>query len=380
MSGVRLLSLVVLLSGCGGQETDPCATAPDATGARPTDVEGARFGSSFCAIFEGAGVRCWGDNDAGGLAPVTSYGDLQLEEPTVIQGVGCVARLTLAGSVVCSLADDGVLRCWGDDSFGAVGNGSIVVAGGTPQSVRGIGKVTSVVGFGIGVSAQPDRGGVMAWGFIDDIRADHPVYVAQAPWRMYRHALFSHGGCVVDLERRLSCWGEQLADLGAPALPMHTMTDVSGIPIVAEDVQAGYQYACALGSDGSLFCWGRNSEGQLGIGTLSAATAPTRVLALPPVVQVATSSMHTCARDTEGGVWCWGLQAYGEVGPNASSAQMTPVLVPLPRPTVDIALSFFASCALDVDGAIWCWGSNQFGELGRGVRDSGGPEPTQVLW
>ena len=79
------------------------------------------------------------------------------------------------------------------------------------------------------------------------------------------------------------------------------------------------EHACALTPTKTLYCWGANETGQLGIGTSgqgSAIARPTRVMGAfdeLAVEVVAPGSSHTCAIDTNGAIWCWGSNALGQV-------------------------------------------------------------------
>lgn len=77
------------------------------------------------------------------------------------------------------------------------------------------------------------------------------------------------------------------------------------------------------------------------------------------------SKAHTCAIDSQGDVWCWGGNRNGELGRGATSvAELVPMQVALPRPAQHIALGVSSTCALLDDGSIMCWGDNEVGTLG----------------
>lgn len=189
-------------------------------------------------------------------------------------------------------------------------------------------------------------------------------------------------------------------------------------------VAAGTVHACAVSNDGVLWCWGDNSEGQLGDGTTETRTTPVRVAGLgTDVAQVALSYLSTCALMRDGALWCWGNNKNGQLGNDTWTGSHTPKAVKslegrvvqlvadgsvcartsegrvwcwgylpdnstimlLNRPqeivglsdATDIAVGWSHRCALRSDGTVWCWGSNSKGQLGNGSR-KGGPALVQV--
>jgi len=112
-------------------------------------------------------------------------------------------------------------------------------------------------------------------------------------------------------------------------------------------------------------CWGSNTWGQLGEGTVSARNVPTAVATLTTgVVAIANGYEHSCAVMSTAQVRCWGAQADGAVG-NA-----VPVYRDVPRPVTGLSSGVTAlsagkehTCAV-VSGAAQCWGSNAYGQLG----------------
>ncbi len=131
-----------------------------------------------------------------------------------------------------------------------------------------------------------------------------------------------------------------------------------------------------VGRDGTVWAWGRNGHGQLGIGkTSEAEPQPVKVQGLTDVVAVAAGRFHSLALRRDGTVWAWGKNDRGQVG-------VTPnPLVPYPvrglTDVVAIRAGYDTSYALRRDGTLWAWGWGGWGLLGTGdFRDR--PLPTQV--
>ena len=135
-------------------------------------------------------------------------------------------------------------------------------------------------------------------------------------------------------------------------------------------VSAGQSHSLAVGSDGNLYAWGGNQNGQLGDGTTTNRTASTSVAAPAGTrfVQTAAGNGHSMALDRDGTVWTWGSNEKGQLGrtPDDSNPADRPGQAATPAGVTFIAISAGAdhSTALDRDGNTWTWGDNQYSQLG----------------
>jgi alpha-tubulin suppressor-like RCC1 family protein len=81
-------------------------------------------------------------------------------------------------------------------------------------------------------------------------------------------------------------------------------------------------------TDGTLWCWGDNAAGQLGLGSTTGQTSPTQVGSATTWSAASAGHKHTCALRTDGSVWCWGDNSYGQLGLGDSTRRTSPVQVP----------------------------------------------------
>ncbi len=147
-------------------------------------------------------------------------------------------------------------------------------------------------------------------------------------------------------------------------------------------VSAGGLSTCALASTGAAYCWGGNSAGQVGDGTLVEPLGPTAVTMPTGVsfVQVETASGYACGLTSAGAMYCWGSNANGALGDGTTTNHSTPALVTMPAGVgfVQFATGAF-NCAVSTTGVVYCWGRNPGGTLGDGTSiDHFTPQPIQM--
>jgi len=148
------------------------------------------------------------------------------------------------------------------------------------------------------------------------------------------------------------------------------------LPIVA----AGGGHTCSIMADQSVWCWGKNTTGQLGNGTTADSTVPVQVAGLPPAVAVAGGHDHTCAIDASHQVWCWGANAFGQLGNGTTSVDSTAPVQAGAFLGLQVSAGDGFSCAVTAAQTARCWGDNNFGELGDGTtNDSSTPRLVKGL-
>ncbi len=188
--------------------------------------------------------------------------------------------------------------------------------------------------------------------------------------------------CAIDLAGAAWCWGRNAeGQLGLGT------TEPSMVPSFVPGTSdllaatAGGRFSCAVDRAGDATCWGKNSEGQLGAGMISAfEDSPGRVGDPTAAWRlVDAGENHACGIDDEGGLSCWGRNADGQLGVDGIPRSPAPVAVDSSSGKLwrDAAAGTKHSCAIDWDGELWCWGTNGDGQLGTGdtaSRDA----PTQV--
>ncbi|WP_449240906.1 RCC1 domain-containing protein [Desulfoscipio gibsoniae] len=128
-------------------------------------------------------------------------------------------------------------------------------------------------------------------------------------------------------------------------------------------VSCGYNHTAAIKTDGSLWMWGGNYDGQLGNGSTEDSSVPVKVL--DNVVAVSCGDGYTAVIKTDGTLWMWGDNDYGQLGKGAPGNSTIPVKILDNAATVSCS-RWGQTAAIKMDGSLWMWGYNGNGELGNG--------------
>ena len=148
-----------------------------------------------------------------------------------------------------------------------------------------------------------------------------------------------------------------------------------------KQVSVGGAHVAAIKTDGTLWTWGYNINGQLGINNVTTpiCTPVTTFLGGNNWKQVASGGTHTAAIKTDGTLWTWGLNTSGQLGNNTTTDRNTPVQTSLGGTDwKQIACGGAYTAAIKTDGTLWTWGLNTSGQLG--VNDTNGrTTPVQVF-
>src|SRR3990167_4891225 len=167
-------------------------------------------------------------------------------------------------------------------------------------------------------------------------------------------------------------WGGNRA--GVVAYPLATTSAAATTPKIA----SGRAHAIALKSDGTVWAWGYNDDGQLGDGTTTNRSTPVQISGLSDVTAIAGGWSHTIALKSDGTVWAWGNNEDGRLGDGTTTSSSTPVQVSGLSDVTAIAGGKYHTIALKSDGTVWAWGINEDGQLGNGATAYKSPTPVQV--
>jgi alpha-tubulin suppressor-like RCC1 family protein len=179
----------------------------------------------------------------------------------------------------------------------------------------------------------------------------------------------------------VSCWGEgsygKLGDgtLNTSAIPQPTLLPASATALSASTGDAlpnsDVGFLCALDVTGAVLCWGSDQDGAFarppGSGPGVTVATPLRIEGVPTVARLSTGGDHVCVVEAQGGIWCWGSNSNGQLGDGTISGFDSPRRIDL-APATMISAGGQHTCALRF-GAVWCWGANAWGQLGDGTTE-----------
>ena len=146
--------------------------------------------------------------------------------------------------------------------------------------------------------------------------------------------------------------------------------DGNGFPIGTDVANYSNNFTCSyssmfnIKSDGTLWAWGRNDAGQLGLRDLIDRYSPIQVGTLSNWSQAEGGFFHSAAIKTDGTLWTWGRNNEGQLGLSNQTNRLSPVQVGLLSDWSKLACGYYHTTAIKTDGTLWTWGSNTWGQLG----------------
>jgi alpha-tubulin suppressor-like RCC1 family protein len=338
--------LPIILIACGDGPSAPTNITP--TGRRLSVGE-----LTACALDSVGKVYCWGTN-----SPRWEYGTSPTnvpasQSPVLVPIPNLAGFAAGVGQHMCGLTASRHALCWGRGQSGQIGAGSLGPLGNPPTEVQSIGQSWADISVG----------------------------------RLSTCGLTPNGDGF--------CWGtNQRGEIGNSSISvgvaMGTPTPMTANSIVFKSIVTGWTHACGIATTGAAYCWGDNSQGQLGIGF-----ADTDLHLEPLIVsfsdrfeQLALSARSTCGITLDHRALCWGYNGFGQLGDGTTirRPQPTPVAgavkfkaialasgfaggTDVALPVTNIQGSWAHACAIAETGEPYCWGWNAAGQVGDGSTD-----------
>jgi alpha-tubulin suppressor-like RCC1 family protein len=394
------------------------------TGGGVTQLAAGR--NHFCAVLSGGIMKCWGDNFMGqlGIGSTNDYGGFAgntiAGQAAVNLGTSRTAvSISAGGEFSCAVLDNGDAKCWGDNSDGQLSLGDKTPRGTSPPTMGdslqainpGSGSWVGLTGSGESMCGLRNNGtvscfglnsnGTLGLGLLSEAGLNPGSMGANLPYLDLGSNLISSIGisashaCAVVTDGRVKCWGsnsfgqlglgdtsprgQTAATFGSNLQPVNL-----GVGLTAVKVATGGGHSCAMFNDGRLKCWGRNTDGQLGLGTTGNRGTLTTQMgdSLPFVslgsgrtaVDVTLGDNYSCALLDNSQVKCWGAGAYGVLGYQNSlsiglSGGMGDALAPVNLGSGQFAAAIETgpqhTCALLTNGDLKCWGNGSSARLGK---------------
>jgi alpha-tubulin suppressor-like RCC1 family protein len=346
-----------------------------------------------CSILDDGSVRCWGDNQHGQLGDGTRTNSLSPTLAFTPLGKSAVS-ISTGAEHTCAIFDDGTLRCWGSNSYGQIGDGTLIERT-TPTLVNlGAGKSAKSVSLGQTHScAILIDDSVKCWGSNSNgqlgdgstIDSNIPKSVTlQGGQTAISISSGSYHTCVILENLSLSCWGDnwhgQLGD-GTNIRNLEPNSVLFESEYETIFLESGSFHTCAILVNNSIYCWGFNSAGQLGSSELGSSNTPLLIQLSESDTPsyVGSGFHHTCSLLDSGQVICWGDNSRGQLGDSSliSRNNPEPVNIPPGRFAISLSVGNSHSCAVLDDATLYCWGINSDGQLGNGG-SSDSPSPDLI--
>ncbi len=386
LSALIIITLTISISGCGGSSGSSSGAGSHSTDP-PTVLA---VGGDHVVILNNNGtVWAWGNNDYGQLGDGAIF---YRNTPVSVVGLSNVSAISDGNGFTVALKNDGTVWAWGVNAFKQLGNGTTTDSN-TPMQVQGLSGMTAVAAGGLDSIALKNDGTVWEWGY---------DYNGQLPGLSGVTAIAAGNGILVALrtDGTVWTWGSNSSGNVTTAnntpIPVQVLVqelDANGNPVVANGkpvlvplsgmtaIAAGNAFTVALKSDGTVWSWGYNSNGQLGNATTTDISSAVQVLVqeldangkpvlvpLSGMTAIAAGNAFTAALKNDGTVWAWGSNSNGQLGNGTTTDSNLAVKVQgLTGVVTEIAAGNGFTIALKNDGTVWSWGANSNGQLGNGT-------------
>lgn len=328
-----------------------------------------------CALTTGGTIECWGRNDAGQLGDGTTR---MRAAPVEVVGLsGAVRALSARGAHACVLAMSGEVSCWGYNADGELGDGTTTNRL-TPVHVLDLPAGEGALSAGLDhTCVLTEHGGVKCWGNNSDGQLGDgtitsrltAVDVVGLESGVRAVSAGDNSTCALTDAGGVKCWGSNYEGLLGDGTTTSRLTpvDVVGLTQGVQAVSVGRWHSCALTDAGGVKCWGYNGSGRLGDGTTISRLTPVDVTGLSAGVSaISVGDWHTCAL-TASGVKCWGWNGYGGLGDGTTTNRSVPVdVVGLTGEVSSLSAGAGHTCAV-TSGIAKCWGYNYYGQIGDGT-------------
>ena len=321
-----------------------------------------------CVVNTSGDVKCLGINTYGqlGRGDTTTFGTTSTEVGVNLSAVNLgdessAVQVAVAENFSCALLLTGEVKCWGKNDYGQLGIGNTNSIGdGTGE----MGNNLTAVPFSSTIKVQSlGAGGINT--------------------------------CATLTNGTVKCWGQNSSgqlgqgnttDVGSTTSSMLSLNHIRLRQERSRAIYSGMGHTCAILEDHKIQCWGKNDNGQLGLGDTTNRGDNSNEMGqnLPyvdlgsgaQVMQLALGSNHTCALLETGVVKCWGDNYYGQLGKDNRNdlgdgsgemgSSLTAINLGTSRRALKISSQGNTSCAVLDNGTAKCWGSNSNGQLGQG--------------
>jgi len=266
-----------------------------------------------CGLLSNGSMMCWGLNNDGQIGDGSTT---QRLNPVFVNSTESFISITTGKYHTCGVLGNGSAMCWGQNTYGEIGDGTNGTDRLNPVFVNSTESFVSITAKNYHTCGLLGNGSMMCWGKND-------------------YGQIGNGSA------------------GGKALnPVFVNTSESFVSI-----SAGREHTCGLLGNGSMMCWGFNTDGQIGNGDQIQQNNPVFVNTSESFVSIGAGQYHTCGVLGNGIAMCWGNNIYGQIGNGSSGADvLNPVFVNTSESFVSITGGQYHTCGLLNNGISMCLG------------------------
>jgi alpha-tubulin suppressor-like RCC1 family protein len=333
------------------------------------------FAKSAAAVAAGNELYAWGRNGFGELG----LGDTaNRSSPVQVGALTSWSILQASGrSSIFVIKTDGTLWAWGWNIFGVLGLGN-TTSRSSPVQVGALTNWQNVSSSPYHTLAIKTDGTLWSWGFNsygqlglgNTTSYSSPKQIGSSSnW-----ATIDAGGYftsfAISTAGSLWAWGNGAnGSLGLGNTTSYSSPKQIGALTnwsIVSASQSSQQSTAALKTDGTLWSWGINSYGQLGLGNTISYSSPKQIGALTDWSDISFGRRFCIAKKTNSTIWSWGQNNSGKLGQGDTTARSSPTQIGSLTNWSKISAGFYQTGAVKTDGTLWTWGSNTYGGLGVG--------------
>jgi alpha-tubulin suppressor-like RCC1 family protein len=323
----------------------------------------------------------WGINGYGRLGLNNT---IDRSSPVQVGALTTWSQASTGDGSTVAVANDGTMWSWGRNNFGQLGRNSTtdfsspVQIGALTNWYEAVISGTETTPAETFCAAIKTDGTLWTWGnntfgrlgLNDTVRRSSPVQVGSlATWLVVSMA--RPGFCLaIKTDGTLWAWGENYSgQLGLNDTPLRSSPVQVGSDTDWQRISTGGQASFAIKTNGTLWSWGGNGQGRLGQnvgqGDVANRSSPVQIGALTTWSRVSAANGGFCAAvKTDGTLWAWGYGGSGQLGQNNIITRSSPVQIGALTTWSDVSLNASGCFAIKTDGTMWSWGFNGYGRLG----------------
>jgi len=381
---VLVLSTLVL-NGCGGGD-DNLSNSTNNVAAEKFALEtniasqsgenNTRIAAGFnhtVAVDKDGKVFAWGNNSSGELGN-SSF--LPSYLPVQVLGMNRVKSVSAGGLHTLALKQDGTVWAWGNNNSGQAGIASYVGSA-TPMPVVGLSGIKAISANNSQSLALRNDGRVWGWG-----SNDYNLTIKRVPTAILGlsnvKAISTGGYHALALTKDGKVWGwgnnyyGQIGNANGLYISSNSPVRVLGLSNV-KSISAGMFHSLAITNDGSIWAWGNNAHGQLGVANIGMSTVPMQIAGLQSAITgmnsvkaVSAGTYHSTVVFNNGTVRGWGWNMFGQLGNGTTNDTYTPTSVLGLNNVVSITSGYVHNTVVTKNGSVFSFGSNYYGQLGNG--------------